>query len=260
MGADREGRLTARQPANAGARPTSRRTIGEGRTRVAVITIFSGSFCGGDEVAEGVAARLGYERVGDELLDVAADRFGVSRERLARTMEGPPPFLSKLTHEREKNLAYLRAAMADVVRRDNVVYHGFAGHLVPRDISHVLRVCVIANLDHRVAVADEAGRPSEKQAVKTIHKDDGQRLRWTQGPARSRSVRRKPVRPGAGHAVHDRGVRGARASARSHRATNCGPRPESRQRGGGLRPGRAGRDRARAHGVRHRRHLLAKAT
>jgi len=146
---------------------------------VAVITIFSGSYCGGEKVAAGVASRLGYERVEDELLDAAAERFGVARERLVRTMEGPPPFLSKLTHEREKNLAYLRAAMAELVLRDNVVYHGFAGHLVLRGISHVLSVCVIANLHHRIAGAAREAGLSEKQAVKAIHRDDGPRLRWT---------------------------------------------------------------------------------
>ena len=146
---------------------------------MAVITLFSGAFCGGAEVVEAVAARLHYDRVGEELLDSVASRFGVSRNRLARTMEGPPPFLSTLTHERQKNLAYLRSGMADVVLKDNVVYHGLAGHLVPRHISHVLQVCVIANLDHRVAVAMKQTDLSEKQAVKLIHKDDGQRLRWT---------------------------------------------------------------------------------
>jgi two-component system response regulator CpxR len=146
---------------------------------VAVITVFSGSFCNGEEVARGVAKRLRYRFVGDDLLDIAADRFRVPRDRLVRTLEGPPPFLSKLTHERAKNLAFLRAAMADVIRQDDVVYHGFAGHLVPRSISHVLRVCVIANLGHRVAIAAEQAGLSEKQAVKTIHRDDGRRLRWT---------------------------------------------------------------------------------
>lgn len=146
---------------------------------MAVITIFGGSFCNSETVADGVAARLKYERVGDDLLDAVAERCGVARDRLVRTMEGPPPFLNKLTHERQKNVAYLRSAMAELVLKDDVVYHGLAGHLVPARVSHVLRVCVIANLDHRVAVAMKQAGLSEKQAVKTIHKDDGLRLRWT---------------------------------------------------------------------------------
>ena len=146
---------------------------------MAVITIFSGSFCGADEVAAGVADRLGYRLVGEDLLDTVAGRHGVSRQRLARTMAGPPPFLSKLTHEAQENIALLRAGMAELVQQDDVVYHGWAGHLVPRQISHVLRVCVIANLDHRIAVARKSEKLSEKQALKSIHRGDGQRLHWT---------------------------------------------------------------------------------
>lgn len=146
---------------------------------MAVITVFSGSFCGGEGIAQEVAAAMDYAYYGEELLDLVTDRYGVSREQLARTLEGPPPFLNKLTHERKKNVAFLRAAMAELVRQDSVVYHGFAGHLVPRDISHVLQVCVIANLDHRVSVAVKQAGLSEKQAVRTIRKDDGKRLRWT---------------------------------------------------------------------------------
>jgi two-component system response regulator CpxR len=148
---------------------------------VAVITIFSGSYCRGDDVAAGVASRLQYERVDTQLLALAAARFGASEDRLARVMTGPPPFLSKLTHEREKNLAFLRAAMAELVGRNNVLYHGFAGLMVPRTIGHVLRVCLIANLDHRIATAVEREGLAEKQAVKTIHKDDNQRLHWARG-------------------------------------------------------------------------------
>jgi two-component system response regulator CpxR len=145
---------------------------------VAVLTIFSGSHCGGDEIAEGVASRLKYELVAAELLDLAAARFDISKERLARVLAGPPPFLSKLTHERDKNQAFLRVVMAELVGRDDVLYHGFAGLMVPRDIGHVLRVCLIANLDYRIAQAVELQGISEKQAVKAIHNDDKQRLHW----------------------------------------------------------------------------------
>ena len=146
---------------------------------MAVVTIFSGSYCGGDDVAAKAAAGLGYQRIGQELLERAAELSGLSVDRLARTMEGPPPFLSKLTHEREKNLAALKIATAELVRQNGVVYHGLAGHLVPSGISHVLKVCIIANLDYRIAEAARREGLSEKQALREIHKSDGSHLRWT---------------------------------------------------------------------------------
>jgi len=146
---------------------------------MAVISIFSGSFCDGDAVADVVTRKLGYQRIDQELIEAAARTFQVSRERLLRAMLGSAPLLNRFTYEREKNLAYIRATLAELIRRDNVVYHGFAGHLLPQDISHVMRVCLIANMDYRVTRAMEAEKLSESQTLNRIHKEDADRGRWT---------------------------------------------------------------------------------
>ena len=146
---------------------------------MAVISIFSGTFCNGEAVAEAVTRKMGYLRIDEELIEVASRRCRVPAERLRRVMIGPAPLLNRFTYEREKNLAYIRAALAELVSRDNVVYHGLAGHLLPRTISHVLRVCLIANMDYRVGRAMEDEKLSESQALNRIHKEDADRGRWT---------------------------------------------------------------------------------
>ncbi|MFH1574296.1 MAG: cytidylate kinase family protein, partial [Acidobacteriota bacterium] len=144
-----------------------------------VISIFSGSYCNGDTVADLVTRKSGHPRIDADLLEAASSRYGVSREKLLRVMMGSAPLLNRFTYEREKNLAYLKATLAELISRDNVVYHGFAGHLLPREISHVFRVCVIANMDYRVALAMEKDSLSESQALNRINKEDADRGRWT---------------------------------------------------------------------------------
>jgi len=139
---------------------------------VAIIFILSGTHCHGDEVAAGVAQRLGYGRLEEQLLDSVSSRYGVSRDRLARALGGPKPLFNKFTREREKNVAYLRAGLAELILDDNVLLQGCAGNLAPRTIAHILRVCVIANLDYRVQQAMKAANLSEKDARKQIHADD----------------------------------------------------------------------------------------
>ncbi len=139
---------------------------------MAIIFIQSGTHCHGDEVAAGVTQQLGYGRLEDQLLDTVSKRYGVGRDRLERTLHGPKPLLNKFTREREKNVAYLRAGLADLIQHDNLLLHGCVGHLAPRTIAHILRVCVIANLDYRVAEAMKAGGLSDKDARKAIHNDD----------------------------------------------------------------------------------------
>ncbi len=146
---------------------------------MAVISIFSGSYCRGEEVADAVTRMLGYRRIDQELIEIASRRYNVPQERLLRVMMGSAPLLNRFTYEREKNLAYIKAALAELAGQDNVVYHGFAGHLLPRSITHALRVCVIANMDYRVALAMEREKISESQALNRIHKEDADRGRWT---------------------------------------------------------------------------------
>jgi two-component system response regulator CpxR len=146
---------------------------------MAIVSIFSGSYCHGEEIADGVADELGYARVDAELLKVASRSSGVSAPKLESVMYGSPPFLNRLTHEREKNLAYLRAGLAELAQRDDVVYHGFAGVLFPRNISHILQVCAIANLEYRIGIACEEEGLSRAEAQKEIGAGDARRARWT---------------------------------------------------------------------------------
>ena len=49
---------------------------------MAIISIFSGSYCHGEEIADAVSRRLGWERVDTELLRVAARSSGVAEDKL----------------------------------------------------------------------------------------------------------------------------------------------------------------------------------
>jgi CheY-like chemotaxis protein/cytidylate kinase len=153
---------------------------GERNYQMAIVLIFSGSFCHGDEIADAVAQRLGYDRIDAEVIRKASRDRGVPEPKLVKAMSGPPPFFNRLTHEREKNLAYVKAALADLIQQDDVVYHGFASHFVPQAVTHALRVCLIANLDYRLAAAATQQNLPPGKAAKAIARDDAERQRWTQ--------------------------------------------------------------------------------
>jgi len=146
---------------------------------MAVITIFSGSYCRAEEVAIMVAQRLGYGCIGEELLEETANLYHVPRERLKRAMHGPPSVFGKCTHEKVRNVAYIRATLARYVKENNIVYHGFAGHLLPRDITHVLRVCIVASQDYRAALPMKSEGISAKEAQRIIKRDDNECREWT---------------------------------------------------------------------------------
>ena len=119
-----------------------------------IVAIVSGIYCSGDEVAKRVAERLEYSFVGDDLLEDAAQRFGTTVAKLSRVLTGSRALLDGITHDHDKNLIYLKAAAADLASKDSIVYHGWATHLIPPEIKHILRVGLVADrVEHERGVA-----------------------------------------------------------------------------------------------------------
>ncbi len=146
---------------------------------MAIVGIFSGSFCHGEEIADKAATRLNYERIEQRLLEQTSRSYDVDVDKLIRSMTGKAPFLNRLTREREKNIAYLKVTLAELIQLDKRLLFGHATHLLPSTVPHILKVCVIANHDYRVAQAMEVNRISEKDASRLIHKNDEELLEWT---------------------------------------------------------------------------------
>ena len=146
---------------------------------MAIITISRGSFSGGTVVAECLAERLGYRLVSREILASAAGRYGIAEEKLAQALERAPGLWERLGHERRLYLVFIQAALCDMLADDGVVYHGHAGHLLLRGISHVLRVRLIAPLEYRLGAAMERLRLGREAAAEHVRRVDDERARWT---------------------------------------------------------------------------------
>ncbi len=146
---------------------------------MAVITIFSASHCHGEMVAANVADRLGYGRLTDEaLITAASEEFRVSPGKLEHAMWGAPGFFNKLTREKEKYVALLRAAVIQVIESDNLVLHGYGGLLLPKTLTHVLLACLAATPDYRIQQAEREGL-RRKEAKRRIAKHDEACAEWT---------------------------------------------------------------------------------
>lgn len=147
---------------------------------MAIVTIFSGIYSHGEEVAAATANRFGLRRVEDELLEKVSNQLKIKPEKLKKAMLVNQPTFTKLPREQKRQLAYLRRALAEIILEDNLLLHGFASHLISMDIPHILRICIIANLDYRIALAGKSEGKSEKSAAKFIRKEDEHCIEWVQ--------------------------------------------------------------------------------
>jgi cytidylate kinase len=146
---------------------------------MAVITISRGSYSKGREVAEGVAAALGYECVSRDILLEASDQFNVPEIKLLHAMHDAPSILDRLGQSQAAYITYIQSALLEHVKAGNVVYHGLAGHILLKEIEKVMKVRILANPDLRVSVVMERERVGEKEARRRIAKIDEERGKWT---------------------------------------------------------------------------------
>ncbi len=143
-----------------------------------VITISRGSYSHGKDVAEKVAEKLGYECVSREIILEASEYFNVPEFKLLKAIQDAPSFLDRITYGKEKYIAYVKAALLRHFMKDNVIYHGFAGHFFVADVPHVLKVRIIADFEERIRLVMEKDGVSREEAVDFLNKLDAERRKW----------------------------------------------------------------------------------
>jgi cytidylate kinase len=146
---------------------------------MAIITISRGCYSHGKEIAEKVAVKLGYECVSREILIEASHFFHVPEMKLLKSLHDAPSILERITHGEDMYLSYVQAAFLEHAKKDNIVYHGHGGHLLMPEISHVLKVRVIAELNQRIEFLQQTQNVSKDEAAAFIKKEDRERAQWT---------------------------------------------------------------------------------
>ena len=145
---------------------------------MSVITISRGSYRRGKEIAEKAALTLGYECIGREILLEASQQFNIPEIKLEKAINDAPSVLDRFTHGKEKYIAFIRATLLKQLQKDNVVYHGLAGHFFVQTVPHVLKVRITADIEDRVR---EEMKITEFSATTTrylLKKDDEERRKW----------------------------------------------------------------------------------
>ena len=146
---------------------------------MSVIVISKGSYSHGNEVATRVAQKLSLNCISRDILIGTSKKFNIPELRLIRAIEDSPSFLEKYTFGREKYIKYIKAAILNELAKGKVIYHGFAGHFLVRDISHVLKVRINADMEERIAYMMKRENVSKEDAVQLVKKVDEERTKWS---------------------------------------------------------------------------------
>ena len=97
-----------------------------------VITLFSGSYCNEKQIIEEIASRTGYRQLTDPDIVAEASRLSsIPENKIVRVFSEKVSVFNRLTHERERSLAYLRLALSSLLAEDEMIISGFARTIDP---------------------------------------------------------------------------------------------------------------------------------
>lgn len=145
---------------------------------MSLITISRGAKSGGERLAKELSKRLGYKEITQEIITECSKKYNFMEKDLLEKLEESPGFWKRMTHEHSRQLIYIKCALLDAARQDNLIYYGYAGQLFLAGISHVLKLRLEAPRHERISAAANDMGLKHEEAVKYIDEIDYSRSRW----------------------------------------------------------------------------------
>ena len=147
---------------------------------MSVITISRGSYSRGKEIAEKVSAKLGYKCISRDLLLEVSKNYNIPEIKLMNAIHDAPSILGRVNRRKRKYIAFIKSVLLDHLKKDNIVYHGLAGHFFVKCVSHALKVRVVADMEDRVRLEMQRKGINADKARRILVNDDEERRIWSQ--------------------------------------------------------------------------------
>lgn len=145
-----------------------------------IITMFSAAYCREEEVAKNTAIALSLAVLKDkEIIKEASSKYGIDEGKFYRALFGRPSVFNAFTREKERCVSCYKAVLAGRLLENDLLVFGFGGLLVPKAMTHVLKVCLTADMDYRLQTARLAHHLGPRALAKLIDQEDQIRARWT---------------------------------------------------------------------------------
>jgi len=140
---------------------------------MSVLTITSGLYSNVDEIVNNLSEKLNSKLITDsEIIENTNQTYDIKLARLQKIVESKQIPFNDFTHEREKGTALLKKTIANFLAQGPCIFNGNLGQLIPKNISHVMRVLIIANKKQRVENGMKNFGLSEKEVIKNIETSD----------------------------------------------------------------------------------------
>lgn len=145
---------------------------------MSVVLISRGTMSGVTLLVEQLHERTGARCVSREHLVALVNQHGELAQRIVERLSDAARAYDAFCDLRRPYLVLMRAALLEYAQHDNLVYHGFSGHLLLPPIPHFRTARLCAPRQLRTRMTMERLHCDEAEASAYIDRDDEQRVRW----------------------------------------------------------------------------------
>ncbi|WP_457551780.1 response regulator [Desulfobacula sp.] len=147
---------------------------------MSIITITSGLYSTARQTADKLSEKLNSKILTDaDILEKTHQTYDINLSALQKVVESKPLAFNDFSHEKEKCLAAIKKTISNSASSGDFIFHGILGHLIPREISHTLRVLIITDKKNRIQNGITLYGLAEKEAVKNMEHSDKVAALWT---------------------------------------------------------------------------------
>ncbi len=148
---------------------------------MSVITLTTDAYSGGNILAEGIAEKMGYRCIGDDVvIAAAAETYAIDKGKLEQSLKASASFFNSRSSRKYRLISLLEAVLVEQMCQEDLIYHGFIAVSRIQEVSHAIKVRVIANAESRLNEVIQKERSSGMvEAKDRIFKLDKERQRWS---------------------------------------------------------------------------------
>jgi len=143
-----------------------------------VIFISRGTMSGVHLLVDCLHGRTGIKCISHEDLVEIVNQHGEVANRIVETLAKATSAYDQFSHLRWSYMVLMRKALLEEIRQDNMVYHGYSGHLLLPNIRHLIKVRIEAPVSLRVTLTMKRLGFDEKAAREYITQADEHRVKW----------------------------------------------------------------------------------
>jgi len=148
---------------------------------VSVITLTTDAYSRGNRLAEGIAEKMGYRCIGDDVVIAAAAKaYEIDKGKLEQSLRASTSFFNPLSSRKYRLIPLLEAVLVEQMCQQDLIYQGFIAVSRIQEVSHAIKVRVIASAESRMREVIQKERSSGMvEAKDRIFKLDKERQRWS---------------------------------------------------------------------------------